>query len=50
MGLDVKSARLIREIIQELREQNVTVFLTTHNIEEANARATSVLSWTRFTN
>jgi ABC-2 type transport system ATP-binding protein len=35
-GLDVKSARLIREIIQELREQNITVFLTTHNMEEAN--------------
>ena len=36
VGLDVKSARLIREIIQELREQDITVFLTTHNMEEAN--------------
>lgn len=36
VGLDVKSARLIREIILELREQDITVFLTTHNMEEAN--------------
>jgi ABC-2 type transport system ATP-binding protein len=36
VGLDVKSARLIREIIQEFREQDITVFLTTHNMEEAN--------------
>lgn len=36
VGLDVKSARLIREIIQELREQDITVFLATHNMEEAN--------------
>jgi ABC-2 type transport system ATP-binding protein len=35
-GLDVQSARLIREIIQELRDQDITVFLTTHNMEEAN--------------
>ena len=36
VGLDVKSARLIREIILELREHDITVFLTTHNMEEAN--------------
>ncbi len=35
-GLDVKSARLIREIIHELRDRDITVFLTTHNMEEAN--------------
>ncbi|MBI4271922.1 MAG: ABC transporter ATP-binding protein [Candidatus Rokubacteria bacterium] len=36
-GLDVASARLIRETIGRLnRERGVTVFLTTHNLEEAN--------------
>jgi len=35
-GLDVQSARLIRNLITELSKQGVTVFLTTHNIEEAN--------------
>jgi ABC-2 type transport system ATP-binding protein len=35
-GLDVPSARLIREIIrQENREKGTTVFLTTHNLKEA---------------
>jgi ABC-2 type transport system ATP-binding protein len=37
-GLDVASARLIRETISRLnREQGLTVFLTTHNLDEANA-------------
>lgn len=35
-GLDVQSSRMIRNIIQELKAEGKTVFLTTHNIEEAN--------------
>lgn len=35
-GLDVQSARLIKEILQKLHEQGTTIFLTTHNLEEAN--------------
>jgi len=35
-GLDVQSARLIRNLVRELNQNGVTVFLTTHNIEEAN--------------
>jgi ABC-2 type transport system ATP-binding protein len=35
-GLDVQSARLIRELIRELNSQGTTIFLTTHQIEEAN--------------
>ena len=36
-GLDVGSARLIREVINRMnRDQGMTVFLTTHNIEEAD--------------
>jgi len=35
-GLDVKSARMIREKLQRLHEQGVTIFLTTHNLDEAN--------------
>jgi ABC-2 type transport system ATP-binding protein len=35
-GLDVKSVRSIRKIIRELNEEGLTVFLTTHNIEEAS--------------
>jgi len=34
-GLDVQSARLIRRIVQELNTKGLTVFLTTHNMEEA---------------
>ncbi len=35
-GLDVKSARLIRDTIVRMnKEENMTVFLTTHNIAEA---------------
>ena len=36
VGLDVESARLIREIIRGLNEVETTVFLTTHNMDEAN--------------
>ncbi|MGB4579618.1 MAG: ATP-binding cassette domain-containing protein [Methanoculleus sp.] len=35
-GLDVQSRRIIRDVIQDLARKNVTVFLTTHDIEEAN--------------
>lgn len=35
-GLDVESARLIRDIVQDLHRRGVTVFITTHNMEEAN--------------
>lgn len=36
LGLDVQSQRLIRNIIREMKQRGTTVFLTTHNIEEAN--------------
>jgi len=35
-GLDVQSQRLIKTIIKERNQQGTTIFLTTHNIEEAN--------------
>ena len=35
-GLDVKSVRGIRKLIRELNDEGLTVFLTTHNIEEAS--------------
>jgi len=35
-GLDVQSLRMIRTLIKELNEDGVTVFLTTHHIEEAD--------------
>lgn len=41
-GLDVQSARLIRNLITELNKEGVTVFLTTHNIEEANQLCTRI--------
>jgi ABC-2 type transport system ATP-binding protein len=41
-GLDVESQRLIRNLIRELNEQGTTVFLTTHNMEEANQLCDSV--------
>jgi len=34
-GLDVLSARILRAMIQELKDLGVTIFLTTHYIEEA---------------
>ncbi|MBD3171749.1 ATP-binding cassette domain-containing protein [Candidatus Bathyarchaeota archaeon] len=34
-GLDIMSAKRLREIISDLSEQGVTIFLTTHYIEEA---------------
>ncbi len=35
-GLDVQSNLIIREVITDLNTKGVTVFLTTHNLEEAN--------------
>ncbi|MGQ9638553.1 MAG: ABC transporter ATP-binding protein [Thermodesulfobacteriota bacterium] len=35
-GLDVVSAKNLRTIIKQLHQQGTTIFLTTHNIEEAN--------------
>jgi ABC-2 type transport system ATP-binding protein len=35
-GLDVMSARALREIIQRLKERGITILLTTHYIEEAD--------------
>ena len=35
-GLDVQSALLIRKVIRDLNQSGVTIFITTHNIEEAN--------------
>jgi ABC-2 type transport system ATP-binding protein len=34
-GLDVQSARLIRQIVRDLNREGLTVFLTTHNMAEA---------------
>jgi ABC-2 type transport system ATP-binding protein len=36
-GLDVQSRRLLVDMILELNMKGCTIFLTTHNIEEANA-------------
>ncbi|MBE2198143.1 MAG: ATP-binding cassette domain-containing protein [Anaerolinea sp.] len=35
-GLDAQSARAIRDLIREMNANGTTVFLTTHQIEEAN--------------
>ncbi len=35
-GLDVQSSRTIRNLIKELNDDGVTIFLTTHYIEEAD--------------
>jgi ABC-2 type transport system ATP-binding protein len=35
-GLDVQSNLIIRDVVSDLVKDGVTVFLTTHNIEEAN--------------
>ena len=35
-GLDVESTRLIRQLIRQFNKDGVTIFLTTHNIEEAD--------------
>ena len=35
-GLDVQSSLIIKDVIRELNQKGVTIFLTTHAIEEAN--------------
>jgi len=35
-GLDVQSTFIIKDIVRELNQRGVTIFLTTHNIEEAS--------------
>ncbi|MFW5898643.1 MAG: ABC transporter ATP-binding protein, partial [Candidatus Saliniplasma sp.] len=35
-GLDVQSKRLVVKLIQKMNEKGTTIFLTTHNIQEAN--------------
>jgi len=35
-GLDVESARLIKDIIRQHNKDGTTIFLSTHNMEEAN--------------
>jgi ABC-2 type transport system ATP-binding protein len=35
-GLDVQSVLIIRDLIRKLNEKGLTIFVTTHNIEEAN--------------
>ncbi|MFW6048284.1 MAG: ABC transporter ATP-binding protein [Candidatus Natronoplasma sp.] len=35
-GLDVQSKRLVVRLIQKMNEKGTTIFLTTHNIQEAN--------------
>ncbi|MFP3951751.1 MAG: ABC transporter ATP-binding protein [Candidatus Bathyarchaeia archaeon] len=35
-GLDVQSVRSIRNLVRDLNKEGLTVFLTTHNLEEAN--------------
>ena len=42
LGLDVMAARNLRGMIQELNRDGTTVFLTTHNIPEAEALADRV--------
>jgi ABC-2 type transport system ATP-binding protein len=37
VGLDVVAARSLRSLIANLREQGITIFLTTHYLEEADA-------------
>jgi ABC-2 type transport system ATP-binding protein len=41
-GLDVQSRRLVTETIRAMNEQGSTIFLTTHNIEEANTLCQTV--------
>jgi ABC-2 type transport system ATP-binding protein len=41
-GLDVQSRRLVIETIKQMNETGSTIFLTTHNIEEANTLCQTV--------
>ena len=35
-GLDVQSTHMILSLLRDLNQQGTTIFLTTHNMEEAN--------------
>ena len=35
-GLDVQSVLIIRDLVRKLNQQGLTIFITTHNIEEAS--------------
>jgi len=35
-GLDVQSVLIIRDLVRKLNQQGMTIFITTHNIEEAS--------------
>jgi len=41
-GLDVESAHLIRRLVADIHRKGVTVFLTTHNMDEAETLCTRV--------
>jgi ABC-2 type transport system ATP-binding protein len=41
-GLDVQSARLMKELVQDLNSAGKTIFLTTHDMGEANQLCTRV--------
>jgi ABC-2 type transport system ATP-binding protein len=41
-GLDVQSVIIIRDLIRELNHKGLTVFITTHNIEEASQMCNNV--------
>ncbi len=41
-GLDVQSARLIRRLVNDLNRSGLTVFLTTHNMNEASEMCSRV--------
>ncbi|WAC05284.1 MAG: ATP-binding cassette domain-containing protein [Methanoregula sp.] len=41
-GLDVQSRRLVTDTIRHMNQQGSTIFLTTHNIEEANSLCETV--------
>ncbi|MFO7835979.1 MAG: ATP-binding cassette domain-containing protein [Candidatus Thorarchaeota archaeon] len=41
-ALDVQSVRIIRELIRKLNNQGKTIFLTTHNMAEANELCTEI--------
>jgi ABC-2 type transport system ATP-binding protein len=42
VGLDVQSRRLVVDTVRQMNEAGSTIFLTTHNIEEANTLCTAV--------
>ena len=39
-GLDVQSTQMILSLLRDLNTKGTTIFLTTHNMEEANRLAT----------